>query len=107
MAHVDLKTNKIYGAKPDSLTYYHELGHVKFGKTERGENVRLKEELSKDFLLVVFMFGFWFLDSFPATTKILVAFFVGRWLYYYFYEEVWCWMFAFKIKRVTDGAAKV
>ena len=107
MAHVNLETNKIYGAKPDSLSYYHELGHIKFGKTEKGERIRLKQELSKDFLLIVFMAAFIIIDVLPLLAKAMVIIFTARWVYYYNYEEVWCWLFAFKIKKVIDGAAKV
>ena len=107
MAHVNLRTGKIYGAKKGSLSYNHELGHLAFGKTPGGERVRLREELSKDLLNVIFLGGFWFYHIAPQTTKIVLTFFVMRWLYYYNYEEAWCWRYAFRLrnkKRLKRGA---
>ena len=94
MAHVNIKTKKIYGAKKGTLTYGHELGHLAFSKTIKGEMIRLKEELSKDFLNVSFLGAFWFYNINPLLTKIVLSYFVFRWLYYYTYEEVWCWIYA-------------
>jgi len=104
MAHVNLETKTIYGAEPDSLSYYHELGHIAFIKSENGESVRLHEELSKDLLFIVFLACFWFIDIYPIPVKLVASFFVARWLYYYAYEEVWCWAFAFRIKKLIKRA---
>ena len=110
MAHVNLETGKIYGAKKGSLSYGHELGHLAFRKTAKGERIALREELSKDMLLVIFLGGFWFYNIAPSVVKFVLAFFVLRWLYYYNYEEVWAWSYAFKIrnkKRLKRGAEKI
>ena len=98
MAHVNLTTGKIYGAKKGSLSYGHELGHLAFRKTPRGERIALKEELSKDMLNVIFLGGFWFYNIAPSVVKFVCAFFVFRWLYFYNYEEVWAWRYAFKLR---------
>jgi len=100
MAHVNLETGNIYGAEKGTLSYAHELGHLAFSKTNAGEMVRLREELSKDMLLVIFLGGFIFLQHFPNITKLTLIFFVARWLYYYNYEEFWCWKYAFWLRKI-------
>ena len=110
MAHVNLETGKIYGAKKGSLSYGHELGHLAFRKTAKGERIALKEELSNDLLNVIFFAGFWFYNIAPSVVKFVCAFFVFRWLYFYNYEEVWAWVYAFKLrnkKRLKCGAEKI
>ena len=110
MAHVNLKTGRIYGAKKGTLTYYHELGHLAFSKTAKGERVRLRQELSKDILNVIFLGAFWFYNIAPTISKVVVALFVFRWLYFYNYEEVWCWRYAFKMRtklKEMNGTEKI
>ena len=110
MAHVNLETGKIYGAKKGSLSYGHELGHLAFRKTPKGERIALRQELSNDLLNVVFFGGFVCYSSYPKITMWVIGFFVFRWLYFYNYEEVWAWVYAFKLrnkKRLKCGAEKI
>lgn len=101
MAVVDLATGKIVGAKEGSKVYYHELGHLEFNKSEKG---------------ILYSYYVWF-SSFMTIIFLTISLFIHHWLvkayalifcsmmiYYYLYEEIWCWRFAFKeMKKMKGG----
>ena len=96
MAFVDLETEKIYGCEKDSYTWYHEKGHIVFNKSDKGNKfIFWKENI---FVLLIVSLGFgalinnFYLKSLSFSLTLL---FVGM----YFFEEIWCWGYAIKIKR--------
>lgn len=109
MAFTNIDTGKIYGAKKGTLSWYHEKGHLAFSKQEFGERIRYGEEVSKDFLLVVLCLSYLIPFNFfgYSWNKFIVLYALGKWLYYYYFEEVWCWLYAYKKKRGVGGASKV
>ena len=96
MAFVDLETEKIFGCKEGSYTWYHEKGHIIFNKSNRGMNfIFWKENI---FVLLIVSLGFgalinnFYLKSLSLSLTILFV-------VMYFYEEAWAWGYALKIKR--------
>ena len=96
MAVVDIKTGRIVGTKEGSWTWWHEKGHIEFDKTRKG-----------------FQYGYlWLFSIFAAVVfgaiyslwqnlliHIMYLVFAVLAVYYYVYEEIWCWYYAIRNKR--------
>ena len=95
MAIINLSTEKIIDCKEGSKTWWHEQGHIEFSKLDKG----LRYQYYSDYLGMWFMFfisvtiliDYWILKFIPIIISALV-------LYYYFYEELWAWRYAYKNK---------
>jgi ABC-type transport system involved in Fe-S cluster assembly fused permease/ATPase subunit len=97
-ARVDLSNGKIYGCQPGTLKYFHEQGHIVFNDTERGVAMNYRADFFLKLcvvLLVIIQMPMF--NNFGI--KFIMMAFAGLWLYYYFYEEAWCWRFAIWKKR--------
>lgn len=96
MAFVDLNTEKIYGCKEQSYTWYHEKGHLLFNKSDFGNKLSFWKE--NIFVLLVLsltlipLFKSFFIKFLPFSLGLIYAL-------AYFFEEAWCWGYAFRIKR--------
>jgi len=99
MAHVDLETEKIFDCKKGTYTWYHEKSHILFGKTKLGELIRFREEMARLFLPVVISMTIFFNN---LLTKITLGVYLIYWIFLYQFEEVWCWINAIKLKRLSN-----
>ncbi|MFA6074035.1 MAG: hypothetical protein WC758_08010 [Candidatus Woesearchaeota archaeon] len=101
MANVDLTNNKIYGCKEGSPVYYHEQGHIFFCNKESGVRINYYQSFFQ-------MLGLFFL-SLGVLTDILLIKVIGfvfslAVILFYLYEEIWCWVYAYKkIKLKTSS----
>lgn len=96
MAIVDLKSGKIIGCKEGSLTWYHEKAHLLYNNSEKGIKNSFRQSsffmLSVIFLVVTL----WSPNLyFKVVTSVALVLFI----YYYIYEEVWCWSYAWRVKK--------
>lgn len=96
MAVVDTKTGRIEGTKKDTWTWWHEQGHIAFDKTSRGFQYGYMW-LFSIFVSVVFnalylAIDFWWFKLMTIAFAVLA-------LYYYAYEEIWCWNYARRNKK--------
>lgn len=96
MAIVDTQTGIIIGAKHDSLTYHHELGHIEYNKSSSG-----------------ILFGYIINELFFTTVGLLVLNSILEHILFKIcfslcylvicilkiYEEVWCWKYAYRNKK--------
>jgi len=101
-ANVDLETKKIYGCEPGTLRYYHEEGHIVFNETDKGIAMNYKADFFMKLciiLLVVIQMPMF--NNFGI--KFIMMSFALLWLYYYFYEEAWCWNFALRKRRDEEN----
>ena len=103
MAYCDTETGEIVGARPGTLTYYHEEGHLQFPDTKIGKTFRFREEMSRTFMPIPTSLAILF-PSFQ--THIALAVFVIYWLFLYEYEEYWAWRYAFKKRRYVNEKNK-
>ena len=93
MPVVNVQTGKMINVKKNSLTYWHEKGHIKFANTYAGmlfnycADAYLKTAVC---LLVINSFFNWFF------LKVLNLALVLSIAYFYIYEELWCWQYAYK-----------
>jgi hypothetical protein len=83
MAHVDISTGKIYGAKKKSFEWFHEEGHLVFN--DKFSNLLLKKE---------YLFYCWMaLVSLSFIFKVFIVLNIltlGVYLFLGLYEEIWC-----------------
>lgn len=100
MAIVDLNTEKIIGCEKNSPTWWHEKGHIEFNKTERG----IKYSYYVGFLMgvsIFFLSASFFINKmkyFALVSSLLMV-------YYYLYEEIWCWIYAIKkVKEIKNDS---
>lgn len=103
---VNLTTGEIYGARRGTIQWYHEAGHVKFNKTLKGIGMNYRADFfMKLCILLLVVIQIPFFNNFGI--KFIMVSFAGLWLYYYFYEEVWCWKYALiKVKEVKRDEKK-
>lgn len=91
MAVVDLDIEKIVDCKKGSFTWWHEKGHIVFNKTDKG----IKQSYYVSYLMGVSILFITF-SLFIPIMKFAVLISTLMMIYYYAYEEVWCWLFAYK-----------
>lgn len=96
MAFVDVNTGTIIGAKPGTLTYYHEEGHIVYNKSEMG----MKNNFTKDSLFYFMIFFIVLTFFYPILKWCAFSCMVGN-LYYSIYEEAWCWRYAFNTLKLS------
>jgi len=99
MAVVDLESERIIGCKEGSFTWYHEKGHIEFNKKDKGIKVSYFKTFSFGltiFFTVISLFVSWM--KYFALLSLVLA------LYYYLYEEIWCWIYSLKeVKKLLLG----
>jgi len=95
MAVVDINTGKIVGCKRGSLTWWHEKGHLVYNRSNKGI---INSYRQFQFLIVT-------ISLLVAHMFLPIIFFkiVGGisfiiWMLYFSYEEIWCWVYAWKKK---------
>ncbi len=88
----DVRTGKIIGVKKNSLSYWHEKGHIKFAKTDLG----MRNQFYMDHFLILTIL-FLVISSLTKHIYFKLLPLAGIFLYFalYFYEEVWCWRFIY------------
>jgi hypothetical protein len=94
MAYANLNDGKIRGCKKGTLTYYHELAHLNYEDTERGQRVRTIQEFSIDALISSSALYILYPNS---IFKGLVLCFILLKIFSNLAEEISCWNSA-KIK---------
>jgi len=93
-AFVDLKNKKIVGAKENSLTWFHEKGHIVYNEAERGmRNEFQRQGFFNATIFFLVINCFWWFGKYLAA----MAFFLST--IYSIYEEAWCWSYAFRERR--------
>lgn len=91
MAYVDLEKEEIYGCRKGSLIYFHELGHIEYHKTTKGNNNDFSRESMKTLTIVFSILG-----HFHSIILYVGIGYLLAWIYYAAYEELWCWKWAIK-----------
>lgn len=93
MAVVDTQTGRIVGCEEGSWTWWHEKGHIEFNKDPKGFQYGYMWMFSI-FCAVVL----WAIYTAFQHTIIYIMFLamVGLAIYYYAYEEIWCWVYAIR-----------
>lgn len=91
MAYVDLATKEIRGCDKNTLTYYHEEGHLAFDKNSRGMLIRSLQSLSLRFLIGVMALTI--ISPYPIMKTILIFVFLTN-IFSEIYEEFWAWRYA-------------
>lgn len=90
----DPVTKKIIGAKRDTLTWWHEKGHMEYEKNPKC----MEKDFSRQTMFKMAYF-FIILALFINIAKwMALGFFIAN-IYYAIYEEVWAWVYAFKHKK--------
>jgi ammonia channel protein AmtB len=99
MSYVDLSKNKIIGCKEGSLNWWHEVGHIQYNKTDLSVKLGYKGEfflyLSIFFIILSHIFNGITQKLFEISSLIFISIFV----LVFIYEELWCWVYAFKMKK--------
>lgn len=85
-AIVNLRTKKIYGCKEGSLSWRHEVGHLVFHESELATRLNLYQGYIIYGLFVAFF----------AEIKIFQFILILALLFIDMFEEIWCWIYAFK-----------
>ncbi|MFW6130595.1 MAG: hypothetical protein ACOC56_05360 [Atribacterota bacterium] len=99
-AFVD-ESGKIHGVNEYTLPWFHERGHIEYQNSEKGmKNSYTAQSLFK--ILIAFMVLALYSNLFKLFA---LATFLG-WLGFGIYEELWCWNYAYKMKRAMDGKRK-
>lgn len=101
MPVVDLATGKIIGCKKGSLTYYHEKAHIKFVTTYKGILYGYCSDAYLKFGFVILILNnlinlLFDNDLVYILLNIFLLALVLSIVYFYFYEEIWCWLEARK-----------
>lgn len=92
MAWINLKNNKIHGAKSNSLTYWHEKGHILYN------NSRLS--LAQENFLLITIIVTAYTSVYPGIiSKIFVMCSLIIYIGLYIHEELWCWYYAIVINK--------
>lgn len=96
MAIVDTKSGKIIGAKKGSLTWWHEKGHIYYNNS----NVGIRLQLIQSNMLFYTLLGlvihiYWSHWTVKVFATLSFTTFIGL----HFYEELWCWVYAFRKKH--------
>lgn len=98
MAFVDTESGKIYGAEEYSLKWFHERGHIEYQKSWKG----IKNSFTAQSLFKLTIF-FTVLGLFTFLFKMLALSALLAWIAFGIYEEIWCWNYAFKMKKAMEG----
>jgi len=88
-AFVDLNTGEIVGAKKGTRQYFHEEGHLKYHKTEKGMRNSFREQMTFQFGVYIAVLSF-----ILPTLKYIAVIVMTISFYYFYYEEKWCWKYA-------------
>lgn len=101
-AFVDIRTGKIIGAKKGTRTYLHEQGHIIYNKSEFGMRNSFREESTLQLGIYLAVFSFLLpILKYYSIGMIMVS------IYYFVFEESWCWAYAFKkFKKLKGGINK-
>jgi len=102
MAHVDLKTGRIYGCEKGSLVYYHEVGHLEFDKTLKGSTIRLYQGYLFNLWAMILTVG---VISTSKILKFLALLLLTIHFGIDYYEEKWCDAYA-ELKFNEKGRKK-
>lgn len=103
MPIVDLQTGKIYGCEKYSYSWWHEKGHLEFNNHDKGVLYNYRKELFLKMCILLLIANSIY-ECIPFKF-ILVA--LGTLsLYYYFYEELWCWKYALEFKKKKKNKVK-
>lgn len=97
MAFTDLRTKKIYGCEKDSLTWWHEKGHLEFSDSVLGNYHSFWQ--GNIFVLIVVITATSLIFSF---LKYLAFSLAVLYVVFYIFEEIWCWNYAMRMKN-GDG----
>ena len=93
MAITDKTTGKIIGCEKGSLTWWHERGHLLYSSSKRGVTFDFWAQSCLIMTVIyltlhaIFPVAFW---KVSAVTSCLLF------LFFYMWEEIWCWRYAYK-----------
>ena len=93
-AFVDLETKKIHGCKEGTLTYYHEQGHIAYNNSKKGALNSFREQSALQVAIYAAIVSLFI----PSLKWIALILLFGHW-YYFFFEEMWSWKYAFNKRR--------
>lgn len=104
MAVVDIQTGEIIRAKKGTLTWQHEVGHIKYNKSEKGIFNSFLEQKCFEFAFGLIVLYLCVSFIFPESKIVFIFLFLlaASSLGYFglqAYEEIWCWGYAFKHKE--------
>lgn len=95
MAVADLTTGKIIGCEEGSYTWWHEKGHFVFNNADKGIRYNYYFQFMMMVAVVIIPFNF-FIDSYYLKIYTMIVSLTV--LYFYAYEEIWCWDYSLKQK---------
>jgi len=96
MAVTDINTKKITGCEKNTLTYYHEEGHLKYNASEKG----MKNGFWMQSCLILCVIYLVAHALWPIIYwAIVAAISCGIFLWFYLYEEYWCWKYAYNKQK--------
>lgn len=100
MAFSEVKTGKIQGAKPGSLTYFHEEGHIIFNRRPNALRWQYWREHLPIYAVIFLSLDLIAIGRpvFRTTLKVCALAAVLLFIAIYESEEIWCWKYAL-IKR--------
>ena len=96
MAGVNISTGKIVGCEKDSLTWWHEKGHLLYNDSQlgiRNDIIIHNSMLVTMMFIIVSLFVSYKIFTFLAALSFLVM------LLLLSYEEIWCWHYAYGKKK--------
>jgi len=96
MAFVDLRTEKIYGCKEGSYTWWHEKGHIEFNKSSFGNHLDFWK--GNIFIWIIGVLIFAVASDFLFLKSLSVSLFL-IYILMYIYEEAWAWVYSIKNKK--------
>ena len=107
MAIVDINTGRIIGAKKNTLTWYHEEGHIQYNISDRGSYNNFLEQKSFEVcvgVIVLFLSLTSFFPTSPLRYILLIIMILSLLLFcmLQMYEEVWCWNYAYIKKKEQE-----
>ena len=85
-AHVDLSTGKIHGCKRGSFKWWHEKGHLEFGKSPKGSTLLLLKGYIFYWMITTAIFSL--VSKFIGGEAALI--FWAAYTILIIYEEHWC-----------------
>jgi len=105
---VDLNNKKIVGCEKNSLTWFHEKGHLIYNNSLFGmKNDYIKETMYSLFfsnLLIHITSNFFNLNRLFSAFFLTLAWLSGLYIVYLFlFEEIWCWKYAIKKRNIYKG----
>lgn len=98
-SYVNVQTGKIVGAKPHTMKWYHEKGHIEYNNSALGIRNAYRQWFYGFIALTAIILG----QVDITFTIASFVFLIMSW-YYFIYEEFYCWRYA---SRKMKGGIRI